>query len=952
MYSWIQTHLELVQWLEDKENQQPLLIQTLKDLGIEEGFRDISNNGRDRDIDLTEIDPFTFMRFLYKYGEKKRLETLQKLAQMLHLTIPNDVSGIPSSNPQSVWLFSSKFERTNNDVSKLWKLFYECHNNTISDETFEDVLNIKYSAKKSITESLFLVNPTIFLPINTPVIKYFESKQISTDFGTYKDYISIIDDAKERLGKECYEISFDAWEENDKAKKNNYWLYAPGNNAIMWDEFYNDGVLGIGWDKLGDLHNYKSKIEIESAINKRYPNGKDGKLSIQMNFDFAYEMNIGDIIIAKKGISEIIGHGEIKSEYYYDEQAKDFKSRRRVKWVSKGSWKSKILPQKTLTKITDNKQYFIDLIEKTSIAKSKFQSVFDSLNPKDVAFYFEVLRKVIHTFNLKSDDPRLTFTVSHNNLNFTIGQRYFWRLYNSQPSKFAIATTKVVHDSSDRYHGHKPPFYSEMLLHEIDDSTISTFYEAIAIELQKTTRSSFHKSNNQDFINFLFGINLQNTDNPMSTIPINLPKNLILYGPPGTGKTYRLKNEYFAKFTDQQSLKTKEDYIDEIIVELPWWSVLTLVLLDLKSAKVAQIKEHKFVQKKLKNNENKKNVNQRIWGTLQQHTVLDCENVNYKNKSSSLVFWKNENSVWSIPERVDTDLIEEYQHILETFNSYNDEYITKKYYEFVSFHQSYSYEDFIEGIKPVLDSGDLDNDGRVLEYEIVDGIFKRICIDAKANPKQDYAIFIDEINRGNVAQIFGELITLIEDDKRVGADNELSVTLPYSKESFSVPSNLHIIGTMNTADRSVEALDTALRRRFDFVEMQPDPNQLKHKSQLIELDRLLRAMNERIELLVDKDYCVGHSYFFNINESDIENSLRTVFKNKIIPLLQEYFYSDWAKIGLVLGNGFVTKKQNQVKLLSQDEFDIDDSYSGKLIVEIKNSETWTIEDFRSIYDQS
>lgn len=168
----------------------------------------------------------------------------------------------------------------------------------------------------------------------------------------------------------------------------------------------------------------------------------------------------------------------------------------------------------------------------------------------------------------------------------------------------------------------------------------------------------------------------------------------------------------------------------------------------------------------------------------------------------------------------------------------------------------------------------------------------------------NYVLIIDEINRGNVSQIFGELITLIEPDKRAGMPEALEVTLPYSKEKFSVPANLHIIGTMNTADRSVEALDTALRRRFSFCEMSPDYSLLNgHEVQGIDLGALLKTINQRIEGLLDKDHAIGHSYFLKVIKG--ECTLRDVFFDEIIPLLQEYFYGNFGRIELVLGRGFV-----------------------------------------------
>ena len=208
-----------------------------------------------------------------------------------------------------------------------------------------------------------------------------------------------------------------------------------------------------------------------------------------------------------------------------------------------------------------------------------------------------------------------------------------------------------------------------------------------------------------------------------------------------------------------------------------------------------------------------------------------------------------------------------------------------------------------------------------IAYEIQDGIFKKLCLKANSDRENNYAIFIDEINRGNVSAIFGELITLIEQDKRLGEENELRAKLPYSKKELGVPPNLYIFGTMNTADRSVEALDTALRRRFAFEEVMPIPELLENiEFDKFNLSQVLRVINERIEALLDRDHTIGHSYFIKIQSGDTE-ALRHAFENKVIPLLQEYFYHDYEKIALILGEGFVEHKEAKVKFANFKKVD-------------------------------
>lgn len=281
---------------------------------------------------------------------------------------------------------------------------------------------------------------------------------------------------------------------------------------------------------------------------------------------------------------------------------------------------------------------------------------------------------------------------------------------------------------------------------------------------------------------------------------------------------------------------------------------------------------------------------------------------------------------------------------------------------FVTFHQSFSYEDFVEGIRPQIMNVEKseevnkgESDGRGISYAVKPGIFKEICEAAQArtvyaedasinftgrnvwkmslgnkeSEPEPHVLIIDEINRGNIAGIFGELITLIEPSKRLGGADELRVRLPYSRELFGVPKNLYIIGTMNSADRSLTGLDIALRRRFTFKEMCPDPTLLKDKvlqGTNISVGDVLTAMNQRIEVLLDRDHCIGHAPFMSLSDVVTAQDLATVFEGSIVPLLQEYFFEDWGKIRRVLNDHmkekefcFVVEKNITAEILEQEE---------------------------------
>lgn len=233
---------------------------------------------------------------------------------------------------------------------------------------------------------------------------------------------------------------------------------------------------------------------------------------------------------------------------------------------------------------------------------------------------------------------------------------------------------------------------------------------------------------------------------------------------------------------------------------------------------------------------------------------------------------------------------------------------------FTTFHQSYGYEEFIEGIRPVIRNPKNGDASSTMAYVYEDGIFKRFCkraaslsatkSDEGTSAAPPYVFVIDEINRANISKVFGELITLIEPSKRIGQPDQQTAVLSYTGEAFGVPANVSIIGTMNTADRSIALMDTALRRRFEFVEMMPDYEALDEIPPIegICVAQMLRRMNERIAALYDREHVIGHAYFMPLVKNPAVEELARIFSNKVVPLLQEYFYDDYEKIGLVLAD--------------------------------------------------
>lgn len=580
-----------------------------------------------------------------------------------------------------------------------------------------------------------------------------------------------------------------------------------------------------------------------------------------------------------------------------------------------------------------------------------------NFNRKDLEEYYEFLDKIIEEFDLQQNDQRLVFNFTNKILVFTIGQRYilYVKQAKSTDYKFRVISENPICDDYVNFDGSPEAYLNRIQdFNQILRNSQSVF-NAIEKELNRSQISSYSKYNKKELERMAFDIDFRNeilsqletqtkTEKPMENTKSDkkTPLNQILFGAPGTGKTYTLRNEYFPKYTISEQSISPESYFEEIVSGLTWWQTIALALLEMGTSKVNDILENRWVSKKALLSESK-NVRATIWGNLQFHTIIESKTVNYTQRQAPYIFDKTRDKKWELLETELKDQAPEVYDILDSVNNFKPNPNKEiKHYVFTTFHQSFSYEDFIEGIKPVMEEGK-----ETISYQIENGIFKELCLKAQTDPENRYAIFIDEINRGNVSAIFGELITLIEPDKRIGAINELRVKLPYSKREFGVPKNVDIIGTMNTADRSVEALDTALRRRFSFIEMQPNPEILLNSEYKdVDLKQLLETINQRIEVLIDKDHQIGHSYFIGIQNLE---DLKQIFKDKIIPLLEEYFYGDFGKIGLVLGGSFIYQEENKAKFPKNFNYE-NDFLEDKKVYRFTPFENWDEQTFISVYE--
>jgi 5-methylcytosine-specific restriction enzyme B len=401
------------------------------------------------------------------------------------------------------------------------------------------------------------------------------------------------------------------------------------------------------------------------------------------------------------------------------------------------------------------------------------------------------------------------------------------------------------------------------------------------------------------------------------------PCNLILYGPPGTGKTHWLR-EKLRQYTDVAREVDREEWLQQRLAEYGWRPVIAAVLAELgRPSHVPAIRAHPWTMAKARERGRAVDaIHATLWSFLQAHTPESVTEVRYSGRRPPFIFNKSTDGLWSLQKDWgEQDPLAAELHMTLRAGPAKDGKEVRRY-RLVTFHPSFSYEDFVRGIRPVVDE-----ETGTSRFKIVDGVFKQMCDEARINPGKRYALFIDEINRANISKVFGELITLLEADKRAAYDNAgrqvrgLSVQLPggsgeIAEEPFGVPANLDVYGTMNTADRSIALLDIALRRRFEFQEMEPDYSVLDEPIGAVDVGRMLHRINDRLEYLLDRDHRIGHAYLMEVTEVD---DLRAVFRLQIIPLLQEYFFDDFGRVALVLATAAGAPPFVERRRISQED---------------------------------
>lgn len=796
-FTWIPFYKEFAQkLLQFRSNRKPLVdwIYGNIDGSLIKHFKDAPDGRR-----VPDTDPFTVMAIINRgIAYDKKVELCKKFKSYLNISAPapQDFSGVPEMNNMLSNFMAFEVDREDGDIERLWNVF-EC---AVLDKDIEkvyDALNGQYLIKYNITMGLFWVRPDKYLALDGNNKAKLVSLGIATfdgKFVPYKEYNEIMKrlDEKMQSGElECTnyaEFSHLAYKQDEgpsqrtapKDGTKTYWLYSPGEKASKWPQCTSEGIMCIGWDSLGDLTEYASREDMQKAIKANYPSDGSAKNDSLAVWQFANEIKPGDIVIAKKGKSKIVGRGIVTGNYEYNTAYGDFCNVRTVKWTHIGEWEAphdSVL--KTLTDITKYPEYVKEI--ESLFAPNEGKHYWWLVAKPKIWSLSEMKLDEVQDYTLYNDNGNQR-RIFQNFLNAKEGDKVIG--YEATPTKQIVAILEIAkaNDGQSIWFRKK-----ETLGTPINYAALKGVPELQDMEFFVNSNGSLFKLTENEFNSVM---ELIREDNPITPI---VP-----------AKKY-----------------TEEDFLKDVFVKAE----------DLRTLKSLLLRKKNLI-------------------------LQGAPGVGKTYAAKRLAY--------AIMGEVDDERIEQ-----------------------VQFHQNYSYEDFMMGYKPNDDGG----------FDMLTGVFYNYCKKAAAADRdKPYFFIIDEINRGNLSKIFGELLMLIENDYR-----DKPIKLSYRDEKFAVPSNLHIIGMMNTADRSLAMIDYALRRRFSFFEMKPgfESEGFKNYLDSIQDSRLNKVVNAVIELnkSIESDdslgsgFCIGHSYFCNLT-TITDNLLADIVEYDIIPMLREYWFDN------------------------------------------------------------